>query len=131
MNVGDTSTGRKGTSQANIADLYADVDPEFQWRIRSDVSTGDGIVDKVRDPKQHPTDPKKSDPGEPDKRLFIELGEFAAVFAQMRRAGNNISEVLRQAYDGKNLTQIAPKLTHNVPLGRISLYKATSPLMSF
>lgn len=104
VNVGDTSTGRKGTSQANIADLYADVDPEFQWRIRSDVSTGDGIVDKVRDPKQHPTDPKKSDPGEPDKRLFIELGEFAAVFAQMRRAGNNISEVLRQAYDGKNLT---------------------------
>jgi hypothetical protein len=83
-------------------------------RIRGGLSSGEGMVYQVRDPvyrRQPIKDGKRTtsyeeivdDPGEEDKRcLFLEQ-EFSAVLAAMAREGNNLSQRLREAFDGESL----------------------------
>jgi hypothetical protein len=64
------------------------------------VSSGEGIIDKIRDarPASGARD-DKGDRGVREKRLFINLSEFGVVLAQIRRTGSTLSTTLRDAYD--------------------------------
>jgi hypothetical protein len=121
--VGQTSKARKGTSWGRVSGLFRA--SQGQWareRVQSGASSGEGIIWAVRDPIQkrecikergHPVryEEVEADPGVADKRLLIYEPEFANVLKQPERKGNNLSAVLRQAWDGLDMQT----LTRNSP----------------
>jgi len=116
--VGTTSKARKGTSWRQIRRLLAMVDPAWaDKRITGGLSSGEGLIEAVADPP-----PDDNPPPEPiDKRLMIQVGEFASVLAVQGREGNTLSAVLRDAWDGDTLTVLNRKANK---------LRATSPHIS-
>jgi hypothetical protein len=121
--VGRTSKARKGTSWGRVHRLFRDA--EEVWaaeRVQSGLSSGEGLIWSVRDPIQKRERVKErgepvryeeveADPGVVDKRLLVYEAEFANVLRQTERQGNTLSTVLRQAWDGADLST----LTKNSP----------------
>jgi hypothetical protein len=105
--VGDTSKGRKGTSWELPYQLLSEADPEWaNERVKSGLSSGEGLINAVRDPIRAPGkdgEPTIVDVGVQDKRLLAMEGEFAAVLQAMTRSGNTVSANIRNAWDGKRL----------------------------
>lgn len=93
--VGDTSHGRKGTSWGHVRRLLASVDESFPDRIVNGLSSGEGLIDRVRD-----ATPGEDGAAPADKRLLIVETELASVLKMMERQGNALSPVLRSAWDG-------------------------------
>src|SRR5438132_4748505 len=68
--VGMTSKSRKGTSWGRVEKLFAAVDePWTSHRISDGLSSGEGVIEAVRDPSGN-------DEGIADKRLLVSQGEF-------------------------------------------------------
>lgn len=119
--VGKSSRARKGTSldpverifelaerRATISELNVSPGP---------LSSGEGLINAVRDaaePVEDEDDSKKRkqkpDQGVQDKRLLVVEAEFAGALRAMQRQGNNISAIIRTAWDKGN---IAPLTRHN------------------
>jgi Primase C terminal 1 (PriCT-1) len=123
--VGESSKGRKGMSWRAVLRLLAMVDaPWARTRIASGLSSGEGVIYHVRDPREERQPIKERsgrvidyqtvivDPGVEDKRLLVEEPELASVLRRMDRESNSLSAVLRQAWDDGNLGT----LTKNSPL---------------
>jgi hypothetical protein len=104
--VGETAKARKGTSAGRVRSIIRYADPIWtEKRNRSGLSTGEGLIDQVRDGDD-------DDPGAPDKRLLVAEPEFAQALAVMERPGNTLSPVIRAAWDGLTLST----LTRHAPL---------------
>ncbi len=109
--VGVTSSGRKGSSWAQVLRLFRKVDPQWATRmIQSGLSTGEGLIWAVRDPvlKREPVKEKgrvvdyqevETDAGISDKRLLAFESEFASPLRMMARDGNTLCVGMRQAWD--------------------------------
>lgn len=102
--VGRTAGGRKGTSWGLIRALFEAVDQTWAVnRTANGLSSGEGLVFQVRD-EVHGVDKKGleflKDAGEADKRLLIIESELARALQVMKREGNTLSAVLREAWDG-------------------------------
>lgn len=111
--VGDTSTGRKGTSWSPVRRIMREADPS--WSIASGLVSGEGVIHHVRDPRQErrraKTEEEKRradddgyieeivDAGVDDKRLFVIEAEFARVLGAIERKDNTLSAVLRELWD--------------------------------
>lgn len=114
--VGDTASGRKGTSQGHVRRVFTEADPAL--RVRGGLSSGEGLAYEVRDPvyrlefdkKTKTTEEVLVDPGEDDKRLLVVEAEFASVLKVATRQGNTIATMLRDAWDGRTL---APMTKNN------------------
>lgn len=96
--VGDTSRGRKGTAWGHVRRLFASVDESFPERIESGLSSGEGLIDRLRDPEEE----------EPtiDRRLLVVETELASTLKVIERQGNTLSPVLRNAWDGMPLSTL-------------------------
>jgi hypothetical protein len=106
VSVGETSKGRKGTAQGRVNRLMERVDPDWLYDcIETGLSSGEGLVNRVRDPvkKEKDGDLVVVDPGVKDKRLLVEEPEFASPLTNMAREGNTLSMTLRNAWDDKTL----------------------------
>ena len=68
----------------------------------SGLSTGEGLIESIKDPG----DSDENDVSRLDKRISITESEYANVLTQDQRGGNTLSVVLRDAYDGKTLSNI-------------------------
>lgn len=109
--VGKTSDGAKGTSYGAVAALFAAAEDGRRgaWlggsplRQVSGLSSGEGLIELVRDPNGDDPDSKGFDEGQADKRLLVVEEEFAGVLAVMERTGNTLPRVLREAWDGNRL----------------------------
>src|SRR5262249_17495491 len=102
--VGRTSRGRKGTSEGQARRIFTEADEEWtKNRVVHGLSSGEGLIDAVRDP-----DPNDDAPP-PDRRLMVVESEFAATLRVMRRDGNTLSAILRQAWDSGDLRVITRK----------------------
>jgi hypothetical protein len=124
VEVGESSKGRKGTGWSTPRYLLSQVDPTWAAsRIKSGLSSGEGLIYNVRDTlwKHEPIKDKgrvvdyqevEADLGEADKRLLIVEPEFAAALTAMAREGNILSAVIRQAWDDGHLSP----LTRNNPM---------------
>ncbi len=102
--IGDSSRARKGSSLDHVTKLLTEADPAFPSRLTTGLSSGEGLVWKVRDPSGQ-------DPGEPDKRLLVIEPEFASVLKSTSREISTLSPTLRSAWDGRPLallTRTAP-----------------------
>ena len=98
--VGDTSKARKGTSWGHVHRLLGRIDPSWEAKIHSGLSTGEGLIWSLRDGPDTPEN------GVTDKRLMVIVPEFAAPLRIMRRDGSVLSQTLRDAWDGKVLETI-------------------------
>jgi hypothetical protein len=105
--VGDTSKGRKGSTWDPIENVMHAADRRWtENRIQSGLSSGEGLIAEVRDRIEVPDkdgNMRIADPGVPDKRLLVMEGELSQVLKVIKRDGNTLSPVLRNAWDGKNL----------------------------
>ena len=114
--VGETAVGRKGMSWGPIKMLMDEVDPEWaDERVSTGLSSGEGLIHAVRDGVETHNDEGERvvvDEGVEDKRLLIMEREFASVLKMTSRQGNNLSHIVRQAWDGTKL-QV---LTRNNPM---------------
>jgi hypothetical protein len=116
--VGDSAKGRKGSSWSEPRTVFEAAAPDWTKRLRyGGLSSGEGIVWAVRDPRIERQAIKERgrvvdyedvcvDQGEPDKRLFVIEEEFANLLAVMKREGNTVSPVVRQAWDHGNLSPL-------------------------
>lgn len=93
--VGRSSQARKGTMQDQIRELLRiaceiETDPWIE-RIKGGLSSGEGLIVQVRDPEE----------GDDavDKRLMIIEAEFAKVLTVIRREGNTLSSIIREAWE--------------------------------
>jgi hypothetical protein len=101
--VGTTARGRKGTAWSWVEHLLGAADPDWlRDRVRSGLSSGEGLIHALRD----------LEGGGTDKRLLAIEEEFANVLRVALREGNILSGVLRKAFDSGNLCN----LTRNNPL---------------
>lgn len=122
--VGRTAKARKGLAWSTPRHMLAQVDePWGRLRVKSGLSSGEGLIYKVRDAReeQQPTKEKGHvvdyqrvvvDEGEQDKRLLVIEPELAVVLKNMARETNTLSGVLRQAWDFGDLST----LTKNSPV---------------
>ncbi len=110
--VGATSKGRKGQSWSTPRRVLEAVDPQWaRKKVTSGLSSGEGLIAEVSDDRDDDTT---------DKRLLLIEEEFAQVLKQMKREGNVLSPIIRDAWDGKDLHP----LTKNNPI------RATEPHIS-
>lgn len=123
--VGDTSKGRKGTSWANTRRCMQRINLDWvNKHIGTGLSSGEGLVYAVRDPREEEQPLKERgtgkvteyqkvvvDHGVDDKRLLVVEPEFATVLRVNGREGNTLSALLRTAWDTGNLRT----LTKNSP----------------
>ncbi len=91
--VGRSSRARKGTSQGRVLELMAGISCSRD----SGLSTGEGLINRVRDESP-------GRPGIKDKRLWIIESEFSRCLSVMRREGNTLSAILRDAWDAGNIS---------------------------
>lgn len=114
--VGDSSRGRKGTSLGRTLAILDDADPNWKKScINTGLSSGEGLIWTVRDPVEvlEPIKEKgrivnyqlvTKDQGVADKRLLVVEPEFAQTLKVLRREGNTLSPIMRQAWDSGVLT---------------------------
>lgn len=136
--VGSTSTGRKGSATGPVERLFTMVDPTWSTRVQAGgLSSGEGLIYCVRDPSQSREKQKRggtvqfetveSDPGVSDKRLFVRQSELYGALQNMKRTGNNLSPILREAWDRGELNS----MTKNSPLhatgAHISIVASITP----
>jgi hypothetical protein len=92
--VGETSRGRKGTSWHEVMGLFLPIDSGWtKDRVTTGLSSAEGLIAEVKDDE----DPLL------DRRLLIVQPEYASVLRVLAREGNNLSPVLREAWDSGNL----------------------------
>jgi hypothetical protein len=113
--VGASSKGRKGSSFGHIRGLLTRVDPSFADCIQDGLSSGEGLIYHVRDKQEKKVAVKDKgriidyqnevvDEGASEKRAFVVEPEFARVLQVMRREGNTLSSIIRQAWDSDRLS---------------------------
>jgi hypothetical protein len=126
--VGVSSKGRKGTSYGRVKKLIKDADPTFQSPPGGLVS-GEGLIYHVRDAiyttkknsKTKELEEVCEDEGVEDKRLLVYESEFSAVLKVLKREGNTLSEILRQAWDSGDLNTLAKNTKTKATNAHISL----------
>lgn len=103
LTIGATSRSRKGTAWKRVRPFLEAADPGWAaHRIGGGLSTGEGLIDQVRDDVLGP-DGEVEEAGVADKRLLVVEGEFGRVLRALRRDNNTLSPILRLAYDGDTL----------------------------
>jgi len=100
--VGDTASG-KGQAWTIVQTLMRRADPEWEdGAIAYGLSSGEGLVDRLKDPEPDPdADTAFAFPDE--RKLLCVETEFAKVIGAMRRENNTLSPVLRSAWDSQTL----------------------------
>jgi hypothetical protein len=116
--VGNSAKGRKGTAAGRARSVMQATDQEWiDERMKSGLSTGEGLISEVRDPVEKWDEKagefKIVDQGVEDKRLMITEAEFSNALAAMERPGNKLSSTLRCAWDGHH---VLSTLTKTSPL---------------
>jgi hypothetical protein len=114
--VGKTSDGAKGTSYEVVRALFAATESKAcsthrgglrllgnrddPLRRVSGMSSGEGLIEAVRDDNGLDPDAKGFDEGIVDKRLLIIEQEFTGMLAVMERQGSILPRIVREAWDG-------------------------------
>jgi hypothetical protein len=123
--VGETAKGRKGSAWNPVKDIMHASDRHWtEDRILSGLSSGEGLISEVRDPVQVPDKDgtmKTVDQGVKDKRLLVMEGELSQVLKVMKREGNTLSPVMRNAWDGETLRTMVKHSPHRATDPHISI----------
>jgi hypothetical protein len=114
--MGRTGSGRKGEATA-IADMFLRraFPEEFHALAVSGLSSGEGLIERIRDDRDSPG----------DKRLLVTEHEFTSVMARSRREGSTLAAVQREAWDGLPLSvlnrqQLRASASHVAVIGHVT-----------
>ncbi len=113
--VGASGDGKKGTVEEMCLGVAEALDPDWYARCvhKGGMSSGEAIVDLVHDrlvvnrKKGDKWVPEVVTEGYDDKRSLIVEGEFYQALGVMKRVGNTLSPVIREAWAGGKLETIA------------------------
>jgi Protein of unknown function (DUF3987) len=106
--AGATADGRKGTADAIVRRILAAADQGFlNGNVESGLTSGSGLIERVRDPSGDDVPDKLRHPGVTDKRLLVVEHEFGGTLRRASRDGNDLSERLREAWDGRPLSTMS------------------------
>ena len=122
--VGDTAKARKGTSAQHIRRIMQVADPGWaRTNVVSGISSGEGIIHAIRDPvfTLRKGQEEMTDAGVEDKRLLIDEREFSSALDSMKREGNVVRRIIRDAWDDP---EVLRTLTKHSPT------RATRPFIS-
>jgi hypothetical protein len=132
--VGETAKGRKGSSWGHVRDLWQAIDPDWaSTRIQSGLSSGEGMMWAVHDEITKVEAVKKNgkytgeyqtvvvEPAIEDKRLLILEPEFASTLTVIRRDGNTLSAMIRQAWDTGELRALTKNKKADATEAHISI----------
>lgn len=122
--VGDTGTGRKGTSWGQVKRVIESLDESWARDcLTGGLSSGEGLIYNVRDAVVSKKPIRAggedtgveghviADMGVTDKRLLVFEGEFASVLRAQGRDGSTLSMVIRNLWDTGN----ARSMVKNAP----------------
>jgi hypothetical protein len=118
--VGDSSTGRKGTSEGQVRHLFKAVDPDWTKNcFVHGLASGEGLIRALA--------PTES--GSADSRAVVVEPEMANVLAAMGRQNSTLSSVIRQAWDRSDLSlmRAASKNTVKVHGVHVSMVTHVTP----
>ena len=119
--VGRTGTGKKGQSGGYPRRIMGLADPTLAEK--SGLSSGEGLIHAIRDDRRTGKVDKHGEeivePGVSDKRLLTVESEFARVLRVAKRNGSSLGQVLRDAWDSRNLASLTKEP-----------YEATDPHVS-
>lgn len=111
MVIGHTNTGKKGSSWSAAKRLIAEADGDFAVNnVKSGLTSGEGLAQRFA-----LGDDADPDAAPPDLRLLAFENEWGGVMAKMKREGNSLSQILRAAWEGGDLStltvnaRVAPK----------------------
>ncbi|WP_308258507.1 DUF3987 domain-containing protein [Saccharothrix obliqua] len=108
MLIGATGIGRKGTATNAALALLTEADPDFVARNKhSGLSSGEGLAAAFTDATD--TEGNNARPRllpEGDCRLLALETEWSSVMARMKREGSTLGALLRQAWEGGNLSTL-------------------------
>lgn len=111
--VGDTSTGRKGTSYTVVRPLFASAVPGFDEYFVPGLGSGEGLVAEMVE---------RADP-----RAIVMETELGRLLAAMSRSNTTISQLMRNAYDGAPLSRRVAQERQYVPGHHIGLLAHVTP----
>ena len=115
--VGRTSDGAKGTAWDVIRAVLIGAVPEFTSNIVAGLTSGEGLIELVRDATGDDPDAKDFDPGVGDKRLLVIEEEYRSVLNRSHAEGSRLSTILRDAWDGNTLASLARKRNKLIATG--------------
>jgi len=119
--AGQTGSGRKGTATSRVLPLLEAVEEDFKSRVLSGLSSGEGLIKGVS-----PADKEIVMPG--DVRRFLALlPEFASLLTVMKREGNTMSAILREAWDCARLRVLTRKEPLDVDNVNLSVIAHVTP----
>ena len=110
--VGESSKSRKGTSAGRIRSILELADTGWASdRVMGGMSSGEGVLHAIRD---QVTGLRKGieeviDAGVDDKRLLLDEREFFQALAVMKREGNIVSRIVRDAWDCRPIIRTLTK----------------------
>jgi hypothetical protein len=118
--IGRTANSRKGTSWNLPKLILSRIDPPWADRVKSGLSSGEGLIYQVRNPVYEPRPMKNKDGsttyememvdvGVADKRLLVIEQEFATALKRMDQNGNTLSPVQRDAWDHGDLSTLTKR----------------------
>ncbi len=111
--VGESNSARKGTSIGPVKVVFELVERGCKTSP-GPLSTGEGIINAVRDEAQEWVTDKKTnsgnwqvtDPGMKDKCLLVIEEEFSSSLQASKREGNTLSSIIRTLFDSGNCEPI-------------------------
>jgi Protein of unknown function (DUF3987) len=126
--MGATADGRKGTADAVVRRILGAADTGFLGTsVESGLTSGSGLIERVRDPSGIDSREKNYQPGVEDKRLLVVEHEFGGTLRRAARDGNDLTERLREAWDGRPLSAMSRSVNrlratgaHIVVIGHIT-----------
>lgn len=124
--LGRTGSGRKGEATSTAEIFLRNAAPEAQALMVSGLSSGEGLIERIRDPDEESQEGRFRQPGgTEDKRLLVLETEFASVLARSRREGSTLAAVQRQAWEGRALSvlnrkQLKASASHIAIIGHIT-----------
>jgi hypothetical protein len=130
--VGQSSRARKGDGKNVALRMLEDADPDWVSScVASGLSSGEGVIHHVRDAELRIGKNGKLevvDNGVDDKRLLVVETEFSQPLKMFNREGNILSNVLRDAWDGKGtLRTLTKKAPSRATDAHISLIGHSTP----
>ena len=96
--IGRTSAGRKGTADTLAYEVARTGCPDIEGLKDSGLSTGEGIVMRIRD-----KDGEEDAGGTEDKRLLVVETELGTVMAALMRHDSRLGGIMKQAWTGGRL----------------------------
>jgi hypothetical protein len=119
--AGQTGSGRKGTATGRVMPVLEAVEEDFSSRVLSGLSSGEGLIKGIS-----PAEGAIVLPG--DVRRFLALlPEFASLLTVMKREGNTLSAILREAWDCNRLRVLTRKEPLDVDGVNLSIIAHVTP----